>query len=98
MENSSPLEKLTLWIYENKNIFNSAQYIDVMRLLSDAFKNKTDNPNDIENFDYARFRLHSENAHDEEAEWSGTDEIAESSANESSDDESTYTGKYINHY
>ena len=98
MENSSPLEKLTLWIYENKNIFNSAQYIDVMRLLSDAYKNKTDNPNSIDNFDYARFRLNSENAHDDEAEWSGTDEIVESSANESSDDESTYTGKYINHY
>tara|TARA_R100000951_G_C2484387_1_gene132518 strand:- start:4 stop:303 length:300 start_codon:yes stop_codon:yes gene_type:complete len=99
MENSSPLEKLTLWIYENKKIFNSAQYIDVMRLLSDAYKNKTDNPNSMENFDYARFRLHSENVdHNDEAEWSGTDEIAESSANESSDDESTYTGKYINHY
>tara|TARA_R100001079_G_C4362687_1_gene115715 strand:+ start:88 stop:396 length:309 start_codon:yes stop_codon:yes gene_type:complete len=102
MDNSSPLEKLTLWIYENKKIFNSAQYIHIMQLIGDAYKQNDNNDDDnrINNFDYARYRLYSENDNDDNDEqWSGTDEIDDdNSSQEGSEDESTYTGKYINRY
>ena len=99
---SSPLEKLTLWIYENKKLFNSSQYIEVMQLVSDAYKqnNNDDDSKLIDAFDYARFRLNSENENenvDDDENWSGTDDIVNSSSDES-ENESTYVGSYINHY
>ena len=91
---SSPLEKISFWLFENKNLFNSAQYVEVMRLVADAYKN---NNNELLSFDYRRYRLHINND-DEIDEWSGNDEIAESSGSDSSENETTYTGNYINHY
>ena len=95
MDNSaSPLEKLSFWIYENKNLFNSAQYMHVMRLVADAYRNS----NTPITFDVNRFRIINDSDNDDEEEqWSGTDDINESSSDRS-DDESTYTGNYINHY
>ena len=95
MDNSaSPLEKLSFWIYENKNLFNSAQYMHVMRLVADAYRNS----NTPITFDVNRFRIINDSDNDdEEDQWSGTDDINESSSDRS-DDESTYTGNYINHY
>ena len=95
MDNSaSPLEKLSFWIYENKNLFNSAQYMHVMRLVADAYRNS----NTPITFDINRFRIINDSDNDDEEEqWSGTDDINESSSDRS-DDESTYTGNYINHY
>ena len=95
MDNSaSPLEKLSFWIYENKNLFNSAQYMHVMRLVADAYRNS----NTPITFDVNRFRIINDSDNDDEEEqWSGTDNINESSSDRS-DDESTYTGNYINHY
>lgn len=92
---SSPLEKISFWIYENKNLFNSAQYIEIMRLVADAYKN---NNNELLTFDYRRFRLHINDDDEIENEWSGNDEIDGSSGSDSSDNETTYTGNYINHY
>lgn len=95
MDNSaSPLEKLSFWIYENKNLFNSAQYMHVMRLVADAYRNS----NTPITFDVNRFRIINDSDNeDEEEQWSGTDDINDSSSDRS-DDESTYTGNYINHY
>ncbi len=95
MDNSaSPLEKLSFWIYENKNLFNSAQYMHVMRLVADAYRNS----NTPITFDVNRFRIINDSDNDDEEEnWSGTDDINDSSSDRS-DDESTYTGNYINHY
>ena len=95
VNSASPLEKLSFWIYENKNLFNSAQYMHVMRLVADAYRNS----NTPITFDVNRFRIinDSDNDDEEEEQWSGTDDINESSSDRS-DDESTYTGNYINHY
>jgi hypothetical protein len=96
MDNSaSPLEKLSYWIYENKNLFNSGQYMHVMRLVADAYRN---NNNELLTFDVNRFRIISDSDNENEDDhWSGTDDINDSSSDRS-DDESTYTGNYINHY
>jgi hypothetical protein len=90
----SPLEKLSYWIYENKNLFNSGQYMHVMRLVAEAYRNS----NTPITFDVNRFRIVNDSDNDnEEEQWSGTDEINDSSSDRS-DDEPTYTGNYINHY
>jgi len=98
-------DNLVLWVFDNKEIFNSSQYMDLMNLVQklivgDSNSNDTqieDDENIILRLN--NYRLPESDSDMEDDEATEVDNI--DSLESSSDDEvdgTTYTGAYINSY
>ena len=103
--NSTAADNLVLWVFDNKEIFNSSQYMDLMNLVQklivgDSNSNDTqieDDENIILRLN--NYRLPESDSDMEDDEATEVDNI--DSLESSSDDEvdgTTYTGAYINSY
>jgi len=79
-------DELVTWVYENKQIFNSGQYLEVMNIISRIIKIDTPEKEMIIN----NYTIYSDEEEEEEEE-------EEDNYSSSDDEGSTYTGNYIKH-
>jgi len=108
--NNIALDNLVEWIFMNKEIFNSSQYLEIMnlaqKLVVDADAAENNNYQillHLNNYRLPESDSEMEEEEDKEEELEATNDLnmLRTSDAESSDDEedfATYTGRYINSY
>jgi len=110
--NNIALDNLVEWIFMNKEIFNSSQYLEIMnlaqKLVVDADAAENNNYQILLHLNNYRLpesdsEMEEEEEEDKEEELEATNDLnmLRTSDAESSDDEedfATYTGRYINSY
>ena len=106
-------DNLVMWIFDNKEIFNSNQYIQIMGLVQKLIvgdnNNDSNEIDNIEDADAIRLRENNYRLPESDSDMEEETELEEyitynnvatldSSDEDEGVDESTYTGAYINSY
>lgn len=99
---TSAIDNLVEWIFDNKQIFNSKQYIDLMSLVQKLVVDKSNEKKE----DYATLmRLNNYRLEDSDSEDNEDDDddasmliTSDAESDEEEEDFATYTGRYINSY
>lgn len=102
---TSAIDNLVEWIFDNKQIFNSKQYIDLMSLVQKLVVDKSNEKKE----DYAtlmrlnNYRLEDSDSEDNASEADNDDDASmlrssDAESDEEEEDFATYTGRYINSY
>ena len=104
---TSNIDNLVEWIFDNKEIFNSKQYIDLMSLVQKLVVDILGTNEKKE--DYAtlmqlnNYRLQDSDSEDSEDDDASNDNLlmlrsSDAESDEEEEDFATYTGRYINSY